>query len=504
MVTKNEMATSRAWLLSWNPTRWDWIDYEDACEDTKYGETYPIDWACISKQPAIGDEIFLIKLGPEPRGIIGHGYVTEESHTAGHFDWEKEEKGDQSKYIGVEFNRILDYNSEPILLQSDLKVQFPNQQWSPQASGIEIKKEVAPDVINLWSDFTESEIENDSIDINDETDDEMYYYDKNMILYGPPGTGKTYSTAIYAVAICDQKDIEEVKKWDYEAVLERYRELLAAGRIAFTTFHQSYCYEEFIEGIKPVLNGGSDVGYRIEDGIFKAFCKKATALPNNNYVFIIDEINRGNISKILGELITLLEDTKREGMDEAMSALLPYSKESFSVPLNVYILGTMNTADRSLALLDTALRRRFQFVEMMPDTTVLRELQADKVEDLDVVAMLDKMNERIALLYDREHMIGHAFFTKLAKSPTVETLGSIFEKSIIPLLQEYFYEDYQKIQLVLGDTGKADEFKFILDEDVRIKTVFKGNVDDAIDFSEKKYTINKSALSNLESYKQII
>ncbi|MFR2777029.1 MAG: AAA family ATPase [Intestinibacter bartlettii] len=219
----------------------------------------------------------------------------------------------------------------------------------------------------------------------------------------------------------------------------------------------------------------------------------------------IDEINRGNISKILGELITLIEDTKRESMDEQVAAVLPYSGESFSVPSNVYILGTMNTADRSIALMDTALRRRFQFVEMMPDADVLRDIGADKVDDLDVAAMLEKINERITFLYDREHTIGHAFFTKLAKAPTIETLKVIFEKSVIPLLQEYFYEDYQKIQLVLGDNGKTDpSIKFILDEEVKVKNIFKGNADDVIDLPDKKYTINTEAFENLESYKQII
>ena len=164
-------------------------------------------------------------------------------------------------------------------------------------------------------------------------------------------------------------------------------------------------------------------------------------------VFVIDEINRGNISKIFGELITLIEDTKREGLPEQASAILPYSGESFSVPSNVYILGTMNTADRSITLMDTALRRRFQFFEMMPDPEVLRKLGADKVGELDVAAMLKIINERITFLYDREHTIGHAFFTKLKDSPNIATLASIFRKSIIPLLQEYFYEDYQKIQV---------------------------------------------------------
>ena len=341
-------------------------------------------------------------------------------------------------------------------------------------------------------------------------------YDKNLILYGPPGTGKTYNSATYAVAICDGKSVNELT--DYNAVMKRYNELKEAGRIAFTTFHQSYGYEEFIEGIKPVVDDeATDISYTIEPGVFKKFCDVAGTPENMEidynaqvwnekpYVFIIDEINRGNISKIFGELITLIESTKRAGMEEAASAILPYSGKPFSVPSNVYILGTMNTADRSIALMDTALRRRFQFIEMMPDSDVLRKIHADKVEDLDVAAVLDKINERITFLYDREHTIGHAFFTGLKDDASLAKLQSIFEKSVIPLLQEYFYEDYQKIQLVLGDNAKSDDnLKFILDEKVVAKNIFKGNAEDVIDLPEKRYLINKVAFGNINSYKEIL
>lgn len=478
----------------------------------------------------------------------------------------------------------------------------------------------------------------------------------NTILYGPPGTGKTYNTVIYAVAICENKNIEDVQSEEYEKVLYRYNELKKEGRIAFTTFHQSFGYEEFIEGISPIIfednsdDCSGNIEYKIKSGIFKSFCeetekitikndkfsinkdatiwkvtvgskvqndcfvnnyirigfgindkgakefvnqinegdiiittdgnrknirgiaiatsdeayklentesdsttrdvmwlvrdinddvtilngnkwlqrKTVSRLPNMNikdlmefaikknvelkethieknngsYVFIIDEINRGNISKIFGELITLIEDTKRKGMTEEMSTILPYSGSLFSVPSNVYILGTMNTADRSIALMDTALRRRFQFVEMMPDTNILKNIT---VEGVEIAPILEKINERITFLYDREHTIGHAFFIKLIDSPDINTLGSIFEKSIIPLLQEYFYEDYQKIQLILGDNEKLDpSIKFILDEKIKVKSVFKGDATDVIDLPEKKYTINKEAFLNIESYKQIL
>ncbi|MEE1099967.1 MAG: AAA family ATPase [Agathobacter sp.] len=339
-------------------------------------------------------------------------------------------------------------------------------------------------------------------------------FDKNIILYGPPGTGKTYNSAIYAVSICDP----EFDCSDYDKVMERYNELKKEGRIAFTTFHQSYGYEEFIEGIKPVLDEKSDnVGYRIEDGVFKAFCKKAevpeeiqvVSVENNKpYVFIIDEINRGNISKIFGELITLIENTKRAGMKEAASAILPYSGETFSVPDNVYILGTMNTADRSIAIMDTALRRRFQFEEMMPQPQVLREIGADRISqngvELDVAKMLEVINKRIEYLYDREHTIGHAFFTGLKDDPTVEKLARIFRKSVIPLLQEYFYEDYSKIMLVLGDNGKEnDAHKFVLATETKANSIFKGDTSD-IDIPDFSYSIQDAAFENIMSYIEII
>jgi len=172
--------------------------------------------------------------------------------------------------------------------------------------------------------------------------------------------------------------------------------------------------------------------------------QKASTQPIQNYVVIIDEINRGNISAIFGELITLLEEDKRKGNDEALSVTLPYSQESFSVPKNLYIIGTMNTADRSVEALDTALRRRFEFKEMMPDLDVIKNEEVDGVKLSEV---LKTINERIELLIDRDHTIGHSYF---CNSNTPEALANAFNNKIIPLLQEYFYGDYGKIGLVLG------------------------------------------------------
>lgn len=482
----------------------------------------------------------------------------------------------------------------------------------------------------------------------------------NMILYGPPGTGKTYNSVVYAVAICEEKDVEDVEKEDYTLVKARYEKLKEAGRIAFTTFHQSYGYEEFIEGIRPIMSNeqadnmaqdDSQLKYRVEPGVFKKFCDnakkvevktdkfdydkdaviwKVTVRPevkedcfknnrvrinwgldsegafgfvndmkkgdlilttdgsrstingiaivvsedafeledaendkttrnvtwlavdineditsinagkilhrmtcarvpkmavadavslamkkNTNlagteieentkpYVFIIDEINRGNISKIFGELITLIEDTKRSGKDEQASATLPYSGEEFSVPANVYILGTMNTADRSIALMDTALRRRFSFIEKMPKPELLNDVNvAQNGVSINVGEMLDIINKRIEFLFDREHTIGHAFFMKLKNSSDITVLADIFKRSVVPLLQEYFYEDYEKIQLVLGDNGKIeDRFKFIKNETVTPSNLFNGRT--RLEKTEK-YVINESAFQWIDSYMGIL
>lgn len=217
---------------------------------------------------------------------------------------------------------------------------------------------------------------------------------------------------------------------------------------------------------------------------------------SENYVFIIDEINRGNISKIFGELITLIEPSKRIGGNEETAVRLPYSQKLFGVPKNVYILGTMNTADRSIAVIDTALRRRFQFREMLPDTNVLNGIM---VEGMNISKMLDKMNRRIEVLYDREHTIGHAYFLPLKEEPTIRKLGDIFRDNIVPLLQEYFYEDYKKIRLVLGDNQKTDpKTEFVTALHVEFLDLF-GSADIGLD-AASSFQINSAAFYNPESY----
>ena len=357
---------------------------------------------------------------------------------------------------------------------------------------------------------------------------------KNMILYGPPGTGKTYITATYAVLICGWYTLDTLKNMNHSKIMEIYHELEQEGRIGFTTFHQSYGYEDFIEGIRPVLDKektdaqnqseeqksekSRNLEYTMEAGVFKAFCEKAEK-SKKPYVFIIDEINRGNISRIFGELITLIEESKRKGEADERSVILPYSGLPFSVPSNVYIIGTMNTADRSIALLDTALRRRFSFVEMMPDTEVLKDIKIEVPEmpdtvdkkagksTIDIQKLLEIINQRIEVLYDREHTIGHAYFCGLKKTATLDGLKNVFKKSVLPLLQEYFFDDYEKIAMVLGDNQKRNRnYKFIVEDNGKdIHTLFGKELEtDMLDMLQrKKYMINEKAFDYAESYIQI-
>jgi hypothetical protein len=276
-----------------------------------------------------------------------------------------------------------------------------------------------------------------------------------------------------------------------------YPSALELGLIRFITFHQSYSYEEFIEGIRPNLDGETGLTYSLNSGIFKDFCSKARHDLDNNYVLIIDEINRGNISKIFGELITLVEPTKRmflEEPEEPNETLLPYSKTMFGVPRNVYIIGTMNTADKSITTLDTALRRRFKFVEFVPNLSLLEERTVNRSGvELRLSAILRVLNQRIEYLLDNEHKVGHSFFMKVE---TWDDLCLVFRDEIIPLLKEYFYADWEKISLVLGDNvsrNKSDNEKFIVQKSVNVENLF-GDVEMALD-AYPSFSLNESLAS---------
>ena len=386
----------------------------------------------------------------------------------------------------------------------------------------------------------------------------------NLILYGPPGTSKTYNVINYAVAIIENKPVEDIleeekkdKKKGRENIVKRYKQYVLNGQIVFTTFHPSYSYEDFIEGLKAKVSNGQ-VQYYVADGIFKEIVKRAKMnfhfpekisnykikigcenlelindngqkiiIPKElildfvnyikddtdklneiinllgqregnigeqivnkiqtsflasfikryqsqikdilieiykkqmedrkNYVIIIDEINRGNIPSIFGELITLIEEDKRAGNPNEISVKLPYSQEEFSVPNNLYILGTMNTADRSIALLDIALRRRFEFEELMPQLHLLKDIDVVDGQEIPLNISLEKLleclNQKIENLLDRDKIIGHAYFLVYThgKQLTLKDLNKIFKNKIIPLLQEYFYDDWDKIREVLND-----------------------------------------------------
>ena len=288
----------------------------------------------------------------------------------------------------------------------------------------------------------------------------------NQILYGPPGTGKTYSTIEYALKILLAGDIP-TDRTEQKKIFDKLKK---DGRIVFTTFHQSMSYEDFVQGIKPKTDENGNIIYKLEKGIFRQICDTANNAQNetitvdntdyfitNNCVLIIDEINRGNVSEIFGELITLIESDKRIGKNNEITVQLPTSDNSddvFGVPNNVYILGTMNTADRSVEALDSALRRRFSFVEMMPkyDLPELNKQIAGKK----LGKILQTINDRIVWLKGREQQIGHSYFLECKDN---HDLINIFKNKIVPLLQEYFYGDYHQIGLVLGDSFVRNEKK---------------------------------------------
>lgn len=254
---------------------------------------------------------------------------------------------------------------------------------------------------------------------------------KNIILYGPPGTGKTYLVNKFA---------------------NHFRKQQTTGGpgefVRFVTFHQSFAYEDFVEGLRPTVNDEGQIRYEVRHGVLREICARATRAWNKDkdaapkYLLVIDEINRANIAKVFGELITLIEDDKRLGKANTLQVQLPYSGDEFGVPPNLYIVGTMNTADRSIALLDLALRRRFSFWEVMPDSALINF----KVVDLGAVITI--LNRRICMLLDRDHQIGHSYFCEIKNT---SDLHFAWFNRVLPLLQEYFYNASDRLHALLGD-----------------------------------------------------
>ena len=278
-----------------------------------------------------------------------------------------------------------------------------------------------------------------------------------LILYGPPGTGKTYTARRFAVwwLLRRAGDADADTILGDRARLTRAEERLSAARSSLgtdeegaspltrVTFHPSYTYEDFIEGFRPVDGGEGTLSLRLEDGIFKRVCATAQANPEQTYLILVDEINRGHVAKILGELLTLLERDKR-----GLTVMLPQSKQLFAIPTNVYVLGTMNTSDRSIKLLDAALRRRFAFLELMPDIDLLR---GAKVGDLALDELLDGLNRRIAKEEGREKQIGHSYLLDEGQAIADPAEFAIrFREEILPLLQEYCYDEYGTLARFVG------------------------------------------------------
>lgn len=353
--------------------------------------------------------------------------------------------------------------------------------------------------LNLSPTSSSSAASGDDHDEDKEDDEENasnhsgYDQPQNVIYYGPPGTGKTYE--LLQILKDEYTDENDVKRY------------------AFVTFHQSYGYEEFVEGLRPVIEQTGNQGeqddvndgqvhYEIRKGAFLQLCEKAKGDLKQRYAMVIDEINRGNISKIFGELITLIEPDKR-----GVEVTLPYSGLTFAVPINIDVIGSMNTADRSLALVDTALRRRFDFKEKKPNPAWLKgvEFTVDGV-DINVERLLEKLNQRIEVLYDRDHTIGHAYFRTIKNAnehdDRWEELQKVFRNRIIPLLQEYFFNDWNKIRLVLGDNSKEKSHQFVREENIQAALFGK---DEDLDWLEnrKGYSLNDEALQSPQAYRQI-
>ena len=577
LYSQNEVIDKNFWLLTWNENNWDWEKYEEWCAGTKIGKIYHESWRCSSKQPAVGDHFFLLKTGTNPKGIIAHGHITETSYEASHYDYEKAQLGITVSYVGIEFDLIQNYKTESILKIETLKSQFPNQNWSPQGSGIQIKCNTA-ELLKLWSKtIGESEM-TDRIDEYKN----LLLNTHNLILHGAPGTGKTHLAKDIAAFMHYEKTYAKLTD-DEKKQLSEYT--------GFVQFHPSYDYTDFVEGLRPVNSNNGQIGFERKDGVFKAFCKKSLfqeykkTIPmtkvqdssfeivykslledvktgkissyetsrgsyplrlkderllyrensprteseeniqlmyeyflnngiydlsnydknkywsliseltdghtktidypeygwtlqvlldraknfemkksseyvdsdgpiienktNKPFIFIIDEINRGEMSKIFGELFFSIDPGYR-GKDGLIKTQYQNLVEEgdifydgFYVPENVYIIGTMNDIDRSVESMDFAFRRRFTFKEIKANENLgmleelddsIREKVKQTLLSLNNAIWNEESKTGIAGLSSAYH-IGGAYFLKLQK------LGGDFDKlweyHLEGLLREY-------------------------------------------------------------------
>lgn len=289
----------------------------------------------------------------------------------------------------------------------------------------------------------------------------------NSIVYGAPGTGKTYSMVEHALAIIDNSDYESFKQKHSNRSnnIERYKNLIKDGRIVFTTFHQNYGYEDFIQGLRPDINSNS-MAFKTVDGIFKTIADRAlNDTEDNNYVIIIDEINRANISKVFGELITIIEEDKRWG-EENETCVTLQSGTPFAVPNNLYIVGTMNSADKSISFIDAALRRRFTFIEQKPDAKYVPEGSLRRA--------FENINQQLVKeLKSTDLLVGHSYFM----NKNTDDLCAILNNNIIPLLYEYFYDNRNKVAHILNEVIKGANIKIKVIEPIGGRLCVEDNIE---------------------------
>ena len=425
---------SHGWLLSWNPKKWDWADFDVAVQDIRDGRAYCMGWNCSNSHIQIGDRVFLVRLGQEPRGIIASGYVISDAYTEKNYDVSKDT---DMNYVDIALTEIIDYRASGILTTEYLNQKYPDQCWSPQSSGIMIREQVYSGLLKDWEHLRTNEPQS-SVSNKGECDKAHFLRDvymsesgydalvgvlrnkKNLILQGAPGVGKTFAAKKLAYAMMGEKD---------------------ESRIQFVQFHQNYSYEDFVMGYKP-----SGDGFELKYGVFYQFCQTAARQPQKDFFFIIDEINRGNMSKIFGELLMLIERDYR-----GTPASLAYDGQMFAVPENLYLIAMMNTADRSLAMIDYALRRRFSFFDMEPgfESEGFRTYQAGlNSETLDLlIAGVQELNREIAedKTLGKGFCIGHSYFCNQSIC-TDAWLRSVVEYEILPMLREYWFDDASRIQ----------------------------------------------------------
>jgi len=436
---------SQAWLLSWNPRRWDWTTFAQDRLKTMGGEAVTSRWSCRNGKALPGDRVFLVRLGEEPRGVIARGKAISKPDETPHFDPVRAAAGDKQLSIEVEFDDIRDPQQDAFLSATDLGRLPGGQHWTPESSGIEIGPGTLPALEEAWRRlprpnavpgkpdrpaYTVVDMHADGCFIS-ETETEAildsWRLKKNLILQGPPGTGKSWLAKRLAYALIGYRD---------------------DAHVVSVQFHPNLSYEDFVRGWRPRGDGRLE----LMDGVFLEAVEAARREPGIPFVVLIEEINRGNPAQIFGEMLTLMEDSKRN-RDEAMKLAYPRQPlERVYVPDNLYVVGTMNVADRSLALVDLALRRRFALVDLEPQlndnwqTWLIDRFGIELPVVDEIRGRLESLNKEIS---DDDRLgaqfrIGHSYVTPAPGSVIQSAplwFRQVVETQIGPLLREYWFDD---------------------------------------------------------------